>query len=163
MPYPLQYLINNTVAASTPGDVLRIPLAMTNWQTNLTECIDWTSSNITGQVPLSVSHSFDYILCQYYPFSESAIPAGNLLPPQDGTGRVEVCAYPQFQSNIYNQSNELWQDFLGTSTEMINNTTRLVILQGGYDRVAGIGMPNLTLSDDRQQSRVVFTAGKSFV
>ncbi|KUJ10184.1 uncharacterized protein LY89DRAFT_787808 [Mollisia scopiformis] len=159
-PYPLQYLINATLAASTPGEVLRIPLAMTNWQEDLSECVNWSSPNITGQLAgVSIADSWFYLQCQYYPISESAVPPGDLLPPTDVTTRVEVCSNPEWESSIYNSSNEFWQQYLGTADEIVDNTTRLLILQGGYDRDQGVGMPNLTLTDDRQHSRVIFTSG----
>jgi hypothetical protein len=154
MPYPFQYLINATLAASTPGEVLSIPFAMANWQASLSDCIDWTSANITGQIAIPISKAWFYIQCQYYPVSENAVPTGNLLPPAYITTRAKVYAYPQFQSSIYNQTNEFFQQYLGTATKIIDNTTRLIILQGGYDRDVGVGMPDLTLSDDRQHSRV---------
>ncbi|TVY92709.1 Lysosomal Pro-X carboxypeptidase [Lachnellula willkommii] len=159
MAYPFQYLINATLAASTPAEVLRIPWAMTNWQASLSSCIDWSSSNITGQLDVGVSNSYFYLQCQYYPISESVVPEGNLLPPSSASTPAKVCANPEYESSIYNQTNEFFQEYLGTATHIIDSTTRLIILQGGYDRVAGVGMPDLTLSDDREHSRVVFTAG----
>lgn len=158
MPYPFQYLINETLMATTPGQVVSIPLAMLNWQSP-SGCLQWTSANITGEIATPVSEAWFYLECQYYPISENAVPEGNLLPPADVASRVEVCGYPQFQSSIYNETNSFYQKYLGTDTVTLDNTTRLIIFQGGYDRVSGVGMPDLTLSDDRQHSRVVFTAG----
>jgi hypothetical protein len=160
MPYPFQYLINETLAASTPGQVVGVPLAMLNWQSP-SDCIEWSSANITGKTATPVSEAWFYLQCQYYPISQKAVPVRNLLPPADVVSRVEVEAYPQFESTIYNETNEVYQDYLGTTTETLENTTRLIILQGGYDRVSGVDWPDLALTDDRQHSRVVFTAGMS--
>jgi hypothetical protein len=160
MPYPFQYLINAPLAASTPGEVLRIPFAMVSWQASLSECIDWTSANITSRISASFGKAFFYIQCQYYPIF-GATPPGNLLPPKFVTTRTEVCINPEWQSSTYNQTNELWQQYLGTTNEILDNKTRLVLLQGGYDDDVGSGLPNLTPSEDRQHSRLVVTAGKS--
>ena len=159
MPYPFQYLINTTLNARSAGETLRIPFAMVNWQEDLSACVDWRTSNISGGIDVSVSKSYDYLSCQYYPIQEQAIPPDNIMPTSAATGPIPVCHYPEYESKIYNQSNEEWQKYLGTDTATLDNTTRLVILQSGYDRVAGIGSPLLTLSDDREHSRVVFTRG----
>ena len=161
MAYPFEYLINQTMNATTPGEVVKIPMAMTNFQSP-SACLEWNSKNITKKTSIEVSLPWFYIQCQYYPISENAIPAGNLLPPLKATGRVDMCAYPQFQGKMYNQTNEFFQKYLGTDTATIDNTTRLVIFQGGYDRVRGVGLPELTLSEDNQHSRVILTPGKPF-
>lgn len=160
MAYPFKYLINQTLNATTPGEVIKIPLAMTNWESP-SQCLDWTSQNITHELDLDITSSWSYVVCQYYPIAENAIPSNNLLPPLKATGRNDICNLgPKYESKSYNQTTEFWQNYLGTSNAQINNTTRLVILQGGYDRVQGIGTPDLTLTSDRQHSRVILTPGK---
>lgn len=161
MPFPFQYLINATLTATTSAEVLRIPLLMDLWQPtpSSSSCINWTSTNITGQVSIGVSQSWFYLQCQYYPIGENSVPEGNLLPP---LANGNICAYPEFESYKFNSTDEFWQDHLGTSKDSLMNSTRLVILQSGYDRVSGIGMPDLPVSDDREAARVVFTRGMRY-
>ena len=92
--YPFDYLINQTLNASTPGQVLQLPMAMTNWQSP-SACLDWSSANITHKTDIDVSMAWFYLQCQYYPISENAIPSGNLLPPLKATGRDRHVRLPR--------------------------------------------------------------------
>jgi hypothetical protein len=66
---------------------------------------------------------------------------------------------PAFEGKNYNQTNEFWQNYLGTSTSTLKKTTRLVIFQGGYDRAWGPGTPNLGVNGNLERARVIFTPG----
>ena len=114
----------------------------------------------SGGVNIDVSQSWTYIVCQYYPLQEVAVPLNNLLSPYATTGPVPVCNKRDWQSSRFNQTSGEWQKYLSTDTQTLDRTRRLLILQGGYDRVAGIGMPKLTLSNNREHSRVMFTEGR---
>ncbi|KAF2661116.1 hypothetical protein K491DRAFT_477184 [Lophiostoma macrostomum CBS 122681] len=159
--YPFQHLINATLNATSAGESIRIPLAMVNAQKDLSQCVNWNSTNIMSGsgINVPVSESWDYLTCQYFPTQNIAFPSGSILPTYAATGPIPTCPQKRFESAIYNQSNEKWQEYLSTDTPTLDKTTRLVIFQSGYDRVAGIGMPRLTLSEGREHSRVIFTAG----
>jgi hypothetical protein len=155
--YPLQVAVNHTLAAKTPGEVLRVPLLAKSWSQE-PACIDLANSNITVNNGLSViGDSFSWIKCTFFPLSFGTGRPGSMFPHRPGP--YGDCARTEWQTPDWNSSNIHFQRKYSTTDENLDQTTRLLIIQGSYDIATGFGSPNLTLTSDREHSRFIYVQG----
>lgn len=157
--FPLQHAINETLKAASTSDVLRIPLLARSWSKNQSACIDTTNSNITNfSQTEQQGGTFQWITCQYYPFSLGSVQPGGLLPAS-GDVQPGPCAFPEWQALDFNETSAYWSKKLGLDPEQLDRVERLIITQGSSDMISGIGQPPLTSSSFRNHSRVIYVEG----
>ncbi|KAI0599210.1 serine carboxypeptidase S28-domain-containing protein [Biscogniauxia sp. FL1348] len=160
--YPLQDLISKTLAASTTGQVLRVPLLAASWAASATSCIDGGNANITdpgaaaGTVPM-----YAYVRCAYYPLNTVSIPSDNLLPEAHARGVVDdLCDGEEFAlPPDYYSANEYFVQKFAVTNSAIDSVDRVLIVQGATDRIAAVGSPGLTVTTALNHSRVVLVQG----
>jgi len=153
------FLANKTLQAASPGEVLGLPVIMAA-PGNITSCVNWAALAGTGvQSQVSIGRSWQYITCQYFVGSESAVsPSNSLFPPQM-VDQPAVCPVPEWESPDFNDTNEQWRAKFNFTDDALDHVTRLLITHGGSDRTTAIGSPRLTLSSDRNHSRVIVALG----
>lgn len=157
--FPLQHAINETLKAATTADVLRIPLLARSWERNQSSCIDTTNSNITNfSQTEQQGATFQWITCQYYPFSLGSVRPGGLLPASPIVNPAP-CPIPEWQAPDFNETSAYWSKKLGLEPEQLNHVERLIITQGSSDMISGVGQPLLTSSSSRNHSRVMYAEG----
>ena len=67
---------------------------------------------------------------------------------------MDVCGVPSLENPDFNKTtNEKWVRRFGLRSDRV---VRLMIVQGRWDFISSVGMPNLTLSDDPAHSEVFF-------
>ncbi|KAI1376539.1 hypothetical protein F4677DRAFT_459707 [Hypoxylon crocopeplum] len=159
---PLGDLINKTLAASTVGEVLRVPLLGASWNNNASSCIDGFNGNISkasvGNM-MSNQPAFGYINCGYYPINDKSIPADNVLPEAFARGAVDICTNSAWKAVDYGRENEYFLQKYEMTNDFLDTTDKLLIIQGRYDRTAAIGSPILTVTDMLNHSRVILVDG----
>ncbi|KPI34908.1 Lysosomal Pro-X carboxypeptidase [Cyphellophora attinorum] len=129
--YPLQTAINLTLAASSPGEVLAVPLRGVSWAQD--GCIDPNNRNLTGQ-PTFFGDSFQWIRCTYFPGSFGDSRPGSLLPSSNTTVGGD-CWSPYavpWQAPDFNETNEYFVEKLNLTLETLDQTERLLIVQVDY-------------------------------
>jgi hypothetical protein len=152
--YPLQTAINLTLAASSPGEVLAVPLRGVSWAED--GCIDPNNRNLTGQ-PTFFGDSFQWIRCTYFPGSFGDSRPGSLLPPSNTTVGGD-CWSPYavpWQAPDFNETNEYFVEKFNLTLKTLDQAERLLIVQGTWDIVAAYGSPQLTMTSDRNHSRLI--------
>ncbi|KAI2615957.1 hypothetical protein GGR54DRAFT_649832 [Hypoxylon sp. NC1633] len=158
---PFENLIKKTLAANTAGEVLRIPLLAAAWG-NASSCTDAFNLNIskasTGNIA-NTQPAFGYINCGYYPINDKSVPSDNVLPETFARGAVDICTNPAWKAVDYGRENEYFLQKYAMTNDFIDTTTRLLIVQGRYDRTAAIGSPILTVTNMLNHSRVVLLNG----
>ncbi|KAI1411939.1 hypothetical protein F5Y13DRAFT_180534 [Hypoxylon sp. FL1857] len=160
--YPLRDLVKKTLIASTAGEILRIPLLAASWNADESACIDALNGNIskasTGNMA-SNQPAFGYVACAYYPINDKSVPSGNILPETFARGNVDICTNPAWKATDYGRENEYFLQKYAITTDLLDATERLLIVQGRYDRTAAIGSPVLTVTDSLNHSRVILVDG----
>jgi hypothetical protein len=152
---PMSKVANLTLKAKTPGEILRLAL-LERLPLKPKDCIDPNNAIFTGaQQTANTGDAFAYIQCSYYPFSLNGIEEGGLFRPSQSN--PAGCPYPQWRAPDFNETAQHWNEKFGTTTEKLNEVRRMVIFQGTYDSVSGIGVPPLESSPDREHSRVILT------
>jgi hypothetical protein len=161
---PLAHLINQTLSAKNHGEVLSLPLIMFN-NANATDCIAGPGDPDAPQVPVPTGAVATWwIYCNIFPVSEFAVsPDNSLFPPYLVDEPAFVCAYPAFAGPDSNHTNQQWVDRYQLTDAALDRVTRLLITKGTSDRTAAIGTPRLTLSTDRNHSRVITALGVGHV
>ncbi|KUJ07594.1 uncharacterized protein LY89DRAFT_766264 [Mollisia scopiformis] len=155
-----QQLINLTEAANTTSEVLRAPIQVANWaMANLSQCVNYTTGNATGGLEAARSGSFGWVQCNYFMTNQYSIGANNMLPPNDASGRVEICEIPEWAGPRVNWTNEEWIQWYGFSNEQLSQEQRMVFIGGQQDPIAGISLPDLPESPDRQAPRSIVAPG----
>lgn len=159
---PLDDLINKTLAATTAGQVLRVPLLAASWANGSAACIDAFNGNLSrasaGSVE-SAQPAWAYVSCGCYPVNDVSIPSGNVLPEAHARGPVDLCARQAWRAADYGRENEYFLQKYALTNDMLDTADRLLIVQGRYDRTAAIGSPVLTVTDRLNHSRVVLVHG----
>ena len=157
-PYPLEALFNATVTAETPGAVLRVThQLMNNESVSTDKCIKWTNETFLEKEIGILGQSMVYIGCTYFPKLQDWVPEGNLFPAQEGNG----CLVPEYESKMSNNSNSWWVKHLNLTQRNLDSVERLLIIQGQNDGTSSWGSPALTLSGNRNKSRIVLGNGLS--
>ncbi|OTA94607.1 hypothetical protein M434DRAFT_10557 [Hypoxylon sp. CO27-5] len=155
---PFRDLVDKTLVASTVGEVLRIPLLAASWNRNESSCIDAFNGNIskasTGNIA-SNQPAFGYIACTYYPINDRSVPSGNIFPEYLARGDVDICTNPAWKAVDYGRQNEYFLQKFAITSNLLDATERLLVVQGRYDRTAAIGSPSLTVTDSLNHSRVI--------
>jgi hypothetical protein len=162
----LSVLINQTLQASTAGQVLRIPILLGLTNATATTCINWAGpSTDPGSSPASINLSFFYIVCKFFVATEAAVSSDNTLFPPSSPDLDTAplwCPYADqdWVTPDMHASNAKWEEKLNITDAVLDKTTRLVITNGGLDRTAAIGTPILSrTTSDRNQSRVITAEG----
>ncbi|KAI1761428.1 hypothetical protein GGR53DRAFT_522380 [Hypoxylon sp. FL1150] len=159
---PLNDLINKTLAATTAGQVLRVPLLAASWASNESVCINAFNSNVSrasvGDIESS-QPAWTYIGCNYYPINDLSIPSDNVLPEAYARGPVDICLNSAWQSKDYGRENEYFLQKYAITNDFLDTTDKLLIVQNQYDRTAAIGSPILTVTDMLNHSRVILVDG----
>lgn len=153
-PYPLDMIVNKTLAANTTGAVLRAPLEVF-LNSSSTECLDWQSPQIATSVFGAAGQSWWVIQCHYFFVPGKAIPEDDMLPTQNTEGRLDCTLDPEWWGSNYNHSAEWFKDHYGLSAENLDKVKRLLIINGQYDPGSAASLPGLTLSSSRNHSRVL--------
>ncbi|KAI1464485.1 uncharacterized protein F4812DRAFT_462543 [Daldinia caldariorum] len=169
---PLQDLIQQTLSAKTAGEVLRIPLLAASWANTTTStttssaapCIDGFNANISqasqGAAAAAGSQpAWTAVTCGYYAINDRSIPADTLLPEAYARGTVDLCPRAGWEAPDYARENEYFRLKYALTSDVLDATERLLVVQNGYDRTAAIGSPTLSASDSRNHSRVVLLEG----
>ncbi|KAK6951667.1 hypothetical protein Daesc_006190 [Daldinia eschscholtzii] len=159
---PLSDLIQQTQSAKTVGEVLRIPLLAASWANSTTACIDSFNGNISKASQGNIASSqpaWMAITCGYYPINDRSIPADNLLPEAYARGTVDLCSNPAWEGVDYGRENEYFRQKYAITSDILDATERLLIVQNKYDRTAAIGSPTLTVTDMLNHSRVILVDG----
>lgn len=154
--YPLQVLINNTLAANSTGAVLRVThQMMNNASIQSPTCTKWSNkTNLDREVEFS-GPAMEFIKCKFFSSDMDFVPEGNLFPAQNGSG----CLYPEAESKEFQNTNDWWVRHLGLTDKDLDETERLLIVHGSYDGTSATANPKLTLSSYRNQSRVIIVDG----
>lgn len=154
--YPLQVLIDNTLAANSTGGVLRVTYQMmNNASAQSTMCTKWSNkTNLDREVEFS-GLGMECVKCKYFSGDMDFVPDGKLFPAQNGSG----CLYPEAKSKEYQHTNDWWVRHLGLTDSDLDETERLLIVHGSYDGTTALANPTLTLSSYRNHSRVITVDG----
>ena len=156
-------LINATIAAKTPAEVLRIPidLAPAVYNPSHTGCVDWAKiageGNIVADIGLGTS--WLYMTCNWMINSLGAISPSNSLFPE---WAVDV-SYPGCDTTLHadwvgpdmTKTNAEFEAMYGITDEELDKVTNLLIVNGSKDRTAAICSPKLSSSTNRSHSRVI--------
>jgi len=160
----LNLLVNQTLQANSPGEVLGLPVAMAApAKGNVTDCVNWAAISGTGSLTQTgIGASWTYITCTYFVGSESAVsPNNSLFPAWMANQSNNGCGVPEWAGPDLNKTNEEWVAKFGFTDDALDQTTRLLITHGLSDRISAIGTPRLSLSSDRNHSRVLSALGVS--
>lgn len=154
----LDYLISQTLLANDTGSVLRIPPMLQNWDTDLSHCLDWRSPNLTSAAAGTgiQIRPWMYINCAYFPGSTFSIRNGSMFPPQLQTGRVELCTEKDWQSPLYNLTNQEIIAHYNFTANKIEEVGRFFFTQDGLDPTTAVGPPPL-------DSSALLNASRAFV
>lgn len=160
VPFVLDRIINATLSLSNTnsGNVLHIVGSLRNWELDHTQCLDWRSGNLTGAATSNAGievRPWAYILCNYLPGWTSSIRENSMFPSQYTNGYVQACTHPEWQTPLFNYTNDQIIEEYGYTAENIENVGRILFTQGGFDPGSSVGPPALALSGYRNASRTV--------
>jgi len=143
---------NQTLQASTPGQVVAIPLGAVAGY-NGTGCIDWAS--LLG--PASpINGAWNYILCSYLPATEGDVSKDNsLFPPSMDEGPTNGCNNPEWMGPDYNLTEAEFEVKYNITDQDLDQVTRLLIIQGTLDPTLSLGSPILSWSSDFNHSKLI--------
>ena len=168
-PKPLDLLVNATLAATTPGAVLRLPIDMVLGGPNQTTlpaagCANWTAlvSGESQAAQVGIGMSWLYMSCNWLVQSIGAVgPDNALFPPFLVDQEATACVAPasDWVGPDYHEPDSVWQEKLGITDADLDAVTRLLIVHGAWDRTASYGTPNLTPGGNRDKSRVIRVEG----
>jgi hypothetical protein len=161
---PLDVLINATLDATTPAQVMRIPMLLQQSESldNTSACIDWAtfSSRANQQKALSIGSSWPYITCSYLPGSDVAVsPNNSLFVPFEVSEPINNCVNSDWVTPYINDTEAEWEARFQITDKDLDAVQRLLIINGQYDRTSSLAQVKLTLSSDRNHSRVLTVQG----
>ncbi|KAI0166948.1 hypothetical protein GGR52DRAFT_584809 [Hypoxylon sp. FL1284] len=161
--YPLNNLINQTLAARTASQVLRVPLLAASWAANASACIDGLNPNISrasrNRVE-SAQPAWAFLNCGLYAVNDVSVgDANKLLPEAQTRGAADLCAEAGWRAADYGRANEYFLQKYALTSDLLDATDRLLVVQGGYDRTAAVGSPVLSVTPMLNHSRVILVDG----
>jgi hypothetical protein len=148
--HPLFVLVNQTLAANSIGEVLRIPLQMQSLRSP-GECLPW-SDTLSARDLSSVgieAKSWTYVQCVSVPADTIAIGQGTIFPPSNvGIDQVASCQRLGVSSDFAQLSNdEIIKRYKLTKDDLLA-TKRILFTQGGFDPTSSVGPPELDTSSN---------------
>jgi hypothetical protein len=144
--YPVETVVNRTLAAQNEFAVLRVTLDIVTNTTNTSICVEWESPDISGGEEGLVTTAWFTILCSYVWAPQAAIPpveSGNIFAPKFVNTR-QNCPLPQgWWKFPYNTSEEYRRELAGLTKNNLENTERLLIVNGEQDPTSSMSIMGL--------------------
>jgi hypothetical protein len=156
---PLFVLLNQTVAANSTGEVLRIPLQMQTLRTP-DQCLLWNNTINTGAAAGIQDIPWDHVQCFSLPADVSGIPEGAIFPPRKSNeGQIAQCKSLNQSTAFAELTNEEIVKRYKFTQEDLVAAKRILFTQAGFDPTTSVGPPDLPLNADIDATRTLIMPG----